>query len=91
MLTKITGLFKCFGWDPKPKSRMSSDSSSFSNMYDHQAHVTKVSELKVSLENVNRMIEFEQHLREEERDRQIADHARQMEEMKKMIEKMSQA
>ena len=43
--------------------------------------MAEVSELKTSLENANHMIE-EQHLREKERDRQIAYHARQMEEMK---------
>ena len=52
--------------------------------------MAEVSELKANLENANRMIE-EQHLREEERDRKIADHARQMKEMKKMIEEMSWA
>ena len=71
---------KGVGCGPTPKSRKSSASVSSSNIYDHQAHMTKVSKLKVSLENANRMIE-EQCLREEERDRQIADHAWQMEEM----------
>ena len=50
--------------------------------------MTEVSELKVSLENANRKIK-EQRLREEERDRKMADHAQQMKEMKKMIEEMS--
>ena len=59
-------------------------------MYDYQTHIAKVSELKASLKSTNRKIE-EQRLREEERDRKMADHARQMEEMKKMIEEMIQA
>ena len=65
---------KCLGWGPKPKYKKSSTSASSSNIYDHQPHMAEVSELKANLENANRMIE-EQHLREEERDRQIADHA----------------
>ena len=68
---------------------MSFASSSSSNMYDHQAHMVEVSKLNVSLENTNRMFE-EQRSREEEQDRKIADHARQMKEMKKMIEEMSE-
>ena len=45
--------------------------------------MTEVSKLKANLENANHTIEV-QHLREDERDRQIADHTQQMEEMKKM-------
>ena len=65
-------------------------SSASSNMYYHHAYMAEVSELKTNLKNANRMIE-EQRLREEERDRQMADHGQQMEEMKKMIKEMSRA
>ena len=69
---------------------MSVASSSSTNMYDHQAHIVEVSELKASLENANQKIE-EQRLRKNERDRQMTNHARQMEEMKKMLEEMSRS
>ena len=66
-------------------------------MYDYQAHIMKVSELRASLENANQILQ-EQRLRKEEqdqqmaeRDRQMVDHAQQMEEMKKMLKEMSRA
>ena len=72
-------------------------SSFSSSVYDYQAHIAEVSELRASLDNANRMLQ-EQRLREEEQDRQMTErdwqmteHARQMEEMKKMLEEMSRA
>ena len=53
VLGRRPGYSKDLGWGLNPKSRMSVASSSSTNMYDHQAHIVEVSELKASLENAN--------------------------------------
>uniref|UniRef100_A0A9I9DU07 Uncharacterized protein n=1 Tax=Cucumis melo TaxID=3656 RepID=A0A9I9DU07_CUCME len=52
--------------------------------------IMRCTPLKASLENTNNLIE-EQRIRKEERYRQMVKTARQMEEMRMMIEEMSQA
>ena len=96
VLGRQSGYSKGLDWGPKPKYRTAVSSSS-STMYDYQAHIMKVSELRASLENANQILQ-EQRLRKEERDQQMAerdrqmvDHAQQMEEMKKMLKEMSRA
>ena len=66
-----------------------SDSNS-SSSYEQDIHSIEVNKLRASLENTKQLIE-EQQLTSKLHARQIEENAQQMEQIKKMIEKMSQA
>ena len=95
ILSRLLSYSKGFGWGPKPKSQKSDNI--YSTLHLQEMHYREVSELKASLECSKSKIKKQRNELEgakwliKEQRKTSKMHARQMEEMNKIIKEMTRA